>query len=59
MLSVLWALLFWASIAVGAVLVLGRLWAGPPARPGTEARTRLDDELIAIDAEIERLQHRT
>jgi len=58
-LSVLWALLIWGSVASGVLLVLGRLWAGPPARPGTEARTRLEDELAAIDAEIERLQHRT
>jgi len=57
-LSVVWALLIWSSIAVGVLMVLGRLWAGPPARPGTEARARLDDELTAIDAEIEQLQHR-
>ncbi len=58
MVSVLWALLIWSSIAVGVLMVLGRLWSGPPARPGTEARARLDDELTAIDAEIEQLQHR-
>ncbi|MDQ6910845.1 MAG: hypothetical protein M3Z84_08725 [Actinomycetota bacterium] len=58
MLSIVWALLIWGSIAAGVLLVLGRLWAGPPARPGTEARARLDNELTAIDAEIERLQRR-
>jgi len=58
-LSIMWALLIWGSIALGVLMVLGRLWAGPPARPGTEARARLDDELTAIDAEIERLQRRT
>ena len=58
MLSVVWALLFWGSMAAGVLLVLGRFWAGPPARPGTEARARLDDELTAVDAEIERLRYR-
>jgi len=58
MLSAVWALVIWGSIAVGVLMVLGRLWAGPPARPETEARARLEDELTAIDAEIERLQRR-
>jgi len=57
-LSVVWALLIWGSIAAGVLMVLGRLWAGPPVCPGTEARARLDNELTAIDAEIERLQRR-
>ncbi|MGI9022349.1 MAG: hypothetical protein ACR2HV_03785 [Acidimicrobiales bacterium] len=58
MLSILWALLIWASIVAVVLMVLGRLWAGPPARPGTDARARLENEFSAIDAEIERLQHR-
>ena len=58
MLSVVWALLIWGSIAVGVLMVLGRWWAGPPVRPGTEARARLENELTAIDAEIERLRRR-
>jgi len=57
-LSILWALLIWGSIVAGVLMVLGRLWAGPPARPGTEARARLENELTAIDAEIERLERR-
>jgi len=57
-LSVVWALLIWGSIALGVLMVLGRLWAGPPARPGTEARASLEKELTAIDAEIERLERR-
>lgn len=53
------ALLLWGSIGGAAVMVLGRLWSGPPARPGTEARSRLDQELTMIDAEIARLERRT
>ena len=53
------ALLTWGSIGGAALMVLGRLWAGPPARPGTEARSRLDEELTKIDAEMERLERRT
>ena len=53
------ALLIWGSIGGTVVMVLGRLWSCPPARPGTEARSRLDHELAAIDAEISRLEHRT
>lgn len=53
------ALLLWSTIGGSAVMILARLWSGPPARPGTEARTRLDQEIADIDAEIELLAHRT
>lgn len=51
-------LLIWASIAGVFLMGLARLWSGPPARPGTAARSRLDEELISIDVEIGRLQRR-
>ena len=53
------ALLIWGSIGGTVVMVLGRLWSGPPARPGTDARSRLDQELTMIDAEIAQLERRT
>lgn len=52
------ALLTWGSIAGAVLMVLARLWSGPPARTGTEARSRLDEELTSINAEIKRLQRR-
>ena len=53
------ALLTWGSIGGAAGMVLIRLWSGPPARPGTEARSRVDQELTMLDAEIAQLERRT